>query len=139
MLQVKNNLPFVSYFKREREREQIKNKIKEDKNFNKTSQCIFLNKEGLCQIHSERPIDCRLFPFDIMNINKKFIWIIWKINSCPIAKYQNFEEVLKEFEKEIIPEFKEDLEEYSNFRTDELKENYKFEILREVKSIQTPQ
>lgn len=45
----------------------------------------------------------------------------------------NKEGYLKIFEKEIIPSFKNELEEYSSFRWNELSSNYKFKILRKLK------
>lgn len=99
--------------------------------FNKKFPCPFLNKEELCDIHKIRPTDCRLFPFDIIKINNKFVWIIWEIN-CPITKYTNFEAPLIKMEEELIPEFKEHLEDYSKFRLDDFFKKYSFKIIRKV-------
>lgn len=45
--------------------------------------CKFLSDKGLCKIHSQRPIDCRIFPFDIVEIKKEFFWAYYQTN-CPI-------------------------------------------------------
>jgi len=99
--------------------------------FNKKFPCLFLNKNGLCDIHNIRPTDCILFPFDILKINGEFFWVIWKID-CPILQYNNFKFCLKQLEEEIIPDFKEYLDEYSQFRLNEFLKKYKYKIIRKV-------
>ena len=99
--------------------------------FNKKFPCPFFNKNYLCDIHNIRPVDCRFFPFDIIKINEKFFWIIWKID-CPIIEYEDFEDCLEQFEEELIPYFKTYLQEYSKFRLEEFLNKYKFEVIREV-------
>ncbi|MBM3210755.1 YkgJ family cysteine cluster protein [Candidatus Poribacteria bacterium] len=101
--------------------------------FNKDFPCNCLGENGLCQIHNVKPIDCRLFPFDVVNSDGKFFWIVREIG-CPILnREERFEEYLQDFEKNIIPDFVEYLEAYSDFRYDELADKYSFKILREVK------
>ena len=39
------------------------------KGINKNFPCKFLDRGGLCKVHDRRPIDCRLFPFDIIKKN----------------------------------------------------------------------
>ena len=96
--------------------------------------CIFYDKNELCDIHKIRPFDCRFFPFDILKLNEKFFWIIWKFN-CPILNKnkEEFEQYLEEHEKELIPKFIEYLDNYSKFRLKELLSKYQYEVLREVK------
>ncbi len=81
-----------------------------------------------------RPFDCRFFPFDILKINEEYFWITWRLN-CPILNRgkENFEHYLKEHESKLIPEFKEHLSKYSEFRLKELLSKYEYEVLREVK------
>jgi hypothetical protein len=101
---------------------------------NKTFPCAYFNKNSLCDIHPYRPFDCRLFPFDIEKIGKKYYWITWEVD-CPIVKYDktNFEPYLKEHEAKLIPKFKKYLEAYHLFRNDELKNKYSYAVLREIK------
>lgn len=93
--------------------------------------CSYFNKNELCDTHSSRPVDCRFFPFDIMEINKRFFWITWKLD-CPIINRRNFEPYMIEHEKNLIPNFTEHLGDYSRFRLKELLKEYKYEVIREV-------
>ena len=93
--------------------------------------CVFYNQQGLCDVHPVRPTDCRLFPFDILEIDKKYFWVTWNIN-CQILK-EDYEAYLEEHEQKIIPKFKEHLDEYSKFRLEEFLQNYKYKVLREVR------
>lgn len=47
--------------------------------------CPFLNNKKLCDIHPNRPLDCRLFPFDVYKINGKFFGWFGKLT----ARFQN--------------------------------------------------
>lgn len=95
--------------------------------------CTYLDKNGLCEIHKKRSLDCKLFPFDIKLVNGEFFWKIWEAD-CPIAKKSgNYESILRDFEKTIIPKLKECLNEYEQFRLKELESKYKYRILRKVK------
>lgn len=38
-----------------------------------------------CNVYHNRPIDCRLFPFDIHKMDEKFYWIIWVDEKCKIS------------------------------------------------------
>jgi len=101
--------------------------------------CPFLTDNQLCRIHTFKPIDCRLFPFDMVVDNGKFFWIIREID-CQIPKNEdNFEEYLKDFEENIIPDFESHLEPYALFRFDELAEMFSYRILREVKIKKSPE
>jgi Fe-S-cluster containining protein len=45
--------------------------------------CTFF-QEGLCQAYSDRPLDCRLFPFDIKRDGAdQFVWIVYTA-LCPV-------------------------------------------------------
>jgi Fe-S-cluster containining protein len=112
---------------------------KQEKNnfpeINKTYPCKFLNSKSLCEIHDQRPIDCRLFPFDIAKIDNKFYWIYWKTNCSVIKKgtKKELEICLKDIEKNILPKFKKHIEAYSQFRYDELLDTFgKYVIIREL-------
>lgn len=96
--------------------------------------CSFFNKEQLCDVHKDRPFDCRFFPFDILKLDGKFYWIIWKVN-CPmlVNGKEKFEEILAEHEQHLVPFFKAHLDNYSQFRLAELLSKYEYEVIREVK------
>ncbi|MBU1920771.1 YkgJ family cysteine cluster protein, partial [bacterium] len=72
--------------------------------------CYFY-KSGKCEIYDQRPIDCRLFPFDVRhNSNGKLI-LIWYTDSCP--QEINAESYIS-IALTLINEFKHDIVEYSN-------------------------
>lgn len=94
--------------------------------------CLFYEND-LCAVHEDRPVDCRLFPFDIIKDNNKFYWVVWKLN-CSISNKSKgkFEPFLRQHEKKIIPSFKKYVEAYSEFRFGELSEKYRYEVIREI-------
>jgi Fe-S-cluster containining protein len=47
------------------------------------NRCVFYQK-GYCSVYAHRPLDCRIFPFDIIeNANQEFYWIVY-LDLCPI-------------------------------------------------------
>ena len=59
--------------------------------------------EGRCAIYHVRPLDCRLFPLDIIEVGEhKFVWIAYT-RFCPV-KFDAFE--LLEQAKHLIPQLK---------------------------------
>ena len=110
---------------RERERELLKP--------NTQHYCVYFNQKELCEIHSDRPVDCRIFPFDVLKIGGKFYWTVWKLKCSILENEETFEPFLQEHEREIIPKFVEHINDYSQFRLEELLSKYQFKVLREVK------
>lgn len=93
---------------------------------NKAFPCKYLNKNGLCEIHSQRPIDCRLFPFEIVKEGGTFFWAYWETN-CPITKKgskKQLESCLRDLEMTIIPRFVHYMDGYSQFRYAEFVESF---------------
>jgi len=41
--------------------------------------CVFY-KNNMCEIYDIRPLDCRLYPFDIIKENNKYYLIMYKLN-----------------------------------------------------------
>jgi len=62
---------------------------------NQLNQCIFWN--GKCEIYEHRPLDCRLFPFDIDVIDNEFYWIVYSCNKDSDWKWT--EEYLQHLER----------------------------------------
>lgn len=107
-----------------------------NKGINTLNPCIFF-RGGLCKIHSSRPLDCKFFPFEIMKIRGKYQWIYWEI-PCQITDGRNkkyFEKYLLEHENTLLPKFLKYIDEYSEFRIEELKRKFKFKVIREVNFI----
>lgn len=53
--------------------------IKKKKN---STECVYWDADlGGCTIYESRPIDCRLYPFDIMNIDNSYHWIVYTCNA----------------------------------------------------------
>ena len=100
--------------------------------FNKVFPCTFLTADGLCMVHDRKPVDCRLFPFDVIKVNGTFCWIVWKFDCLILRDEERFEEYLRDLEEKLIPGFRPYLEAYASFRLDELSSKYSFEVLREV-------
>jgi Fe-S-cluster containining protein len=103
------------------------------KSFNRILPCPFLMGDGLCMIHEIKPVDCRLFPFDVIKVNGKFCWIIWKLDCLILRDEGKFEEYIADLEEKLIHGFSPHIEAYSSFRLDELLGRYSYEILREVR------
>jgi len=60
--------------------------------------CIFLSKNSCLKYHI-RPLECRIFPFDIFEKNGILWWGQWL--ECPVI--YDAEETISRFEKELIP------------------------------------
>jgi Fe-S-cluster containining protein len=65
--------------------------------------CAFLNGEGKCSIYDIRPLDCRLFPLDIIEEDGDYYWCIF--TTCP--DWRKMKELLEPLipllEKRISP------------------------------------
>ena len=104
----------------------------EAESFNKVLPCPFLREDSLCRIHETKPVDCRLFPFDVIKIDGELCWIIWELNCLVIQDESRFEEYLRDLEERLIPGFSPYLDAYSSFRIDELFSKYNHKVLRKV-------
>lgn len=49
--------------------------------FMNRARCKFVNSEGVCEIYALRPLDCRLFPLDIIEQDGRYYWCFYTI--CP--------------------------------------------------------
>jgi Fe-S-cluster containining protein len=97
--------------------------------------CAYFGQNNLCQIYDSRPIDYRMFPFDIDMADDEYFWIIWDID-CPIVREMSeneSEEYLENFEKYIMPKFKDELKKYSEFRESDLTDKFSYRKLRRIK------
>jgi Fe-S-cluster containining protein len=61
--------------------------------------CVFLDDSFKCSIYSHRPFECRIFPFDIKEINGKLHWIVWQV--CPAAIHLDYEKFIRFYEANL--------------------------------------
>jgi len=62
-------------------------------------ECVYWDSDlGGCTIYESRPIDCRLYPFDILNIENSFYWIVYTCN--PDSDWKWSEDYLKLLEND---------------------------------------
>jgi len=101
------------------------------KNKNNSNECFFWDSQKeCCSIYEHRPFDCRLFPFDIHEINGQFMWVV---NICnPESDWSWTESFLDAFEKDpSFPELVKMLDSYSY--PESTKNNlYDIQIIRPV-------
>ena len=92
--------------------------------------CYFY-RNGRCSVYQARPIDCRLFPFDIMEEEDgRLIWILYT-NLCPVPfDLREFEEARK-----LLPELGDRVRRYARARVPGMDEQT-FVILGEVEQLQ---
>jgi len=99
-----------------------------------TNECLFWDKKKQqCSIYSQRPFDCKLFPFDIRLIDGEYHWVVFSCN--PESDWSWSEDYLNEIENS--PQFIElldKLSEYSSFMVTTFgNEQPNFTILRKVR------
>jgi len=99
-----------------------------------SNECLFWDSEQeCCSIYENRPFDCKLFPFDIHEINGEYMWVI---NSCnPDSNWSWTESILESFERDpSFPELVKYLKSYSY--PESTKNNlYEIKVIRPIKYI----
>ena len=105
--------------------------IKKKENSN---ECLFWDSEKeCCSIYENRPFDCKLFPFDIHEVDGKYMWVI---NSCnPDSDWSWTDSILESFETD--PSFPELLKSIVSYSYPESTKNnlYEIKILRPIRFI----
>ena len=100
---------------------------------NSDNSCIFLN-ENKCVVYLKRPFECRMYPFDILKIEEKYMWILW--DACPVIKVANLEENFDNFAKNLLnnysKEFIQDYVRYHEKVKNKKYDNIKFKIIKEM-------
>ena len=101
----------------------IENKVFYQMRKGKTQRCHFYDQPSRkCGIYESRPIDCRLFPLDIIKIQQTFAWIMY--SSCPVETpllmAAALEMVASAVEK-LLPLLANDIAIYANLPTSGLK------------------
>ena len=61
----------------------------------KSDDCAFLTKKGLCAIYENRPLDCKLFPLfiKIKKISETEYSLKWLVWYCPLTEATGIEEL----------------------------------------------
>lgn len=74
-------------------------KIKFIKKQNNSNRCVFWNSDSCrCSIYENRPFDCRAYPFDILEVDGKYHWIVYSCN--PDSDWKWTEEYLTALEND---------------------------------------
>lgn len=89
--------------------------------------CIFY-KDGKCTIYKVRPTDCRLFPYDIIRIDKKYYLVIYEMDCIDTEKFISENYCDEDLIKRIIPWIKD----FTNDINYTKMKNYKCKIIREI-------
>jgi Fe-S-cluster containining protein len=75
-----------------------------------SSGCRFHSQSsGHCEIYNVRPLDCRLYPLDIVRLNGTYFWILWEY--CTITEADL--SALLSFGRQILPLSADDLADYA--------------------------
>lgn len=92
------NIPFKDFVEK-KNRQDGKN-VYYAKTYNNKN-CIFYNKKTKkCGIYISRPVDCRLFPLDIIKLKNEYYWINYDI--CKVSKKIS-NEIIEYANKNILP------------------------------------
>lgn len=62
--------------------------------------CVFQGVGGQCQVYADRPFECRIFPFDIQQIENRLVWVIWA--ACPAEPLLNWSQMLDDIEDALL-------------------------------------
>ena len=82
--------------------------------------------QNKCTIYENRPNDCKLFPFDIKFINKKYYLVLYKLDCF------NHNEMLKENVDDIINEIKPYIKTYTNKKLNSKLKALDYTIIKEI-------
>jgi len=92
------------------------------------NECIFL-KSGRCSIYTHRPLDCRLFPFDIIKKDSKYYLILYKLDCFEGYKVvDNFD-----YLDDLIEKMKPWIIDYTDDRISEKMKSLKYKVIKEIK------
>ena len=85
---------------------------------NQDNGCVFYDEsEKKCLIYLIRPLDCRLFPFDIYHDGKKMIWVIYEGHCGPIENKSTLVNMLDSIEQGVLSKLGPYLYGYSKLPT----------------------
>ncbi|MDH3677747.1 MAG: YkgJ family cysteine cluster protein [Nitrosopumilus sp.] len=95
---IRENFPTrMNYIKIIKVKDKLVSALGKKKN---STQCVFWDdKIKGCDIYESRPLDCKLYPFDILEIDDSYHWIVYSCNKD--SDWHWSEKYLDSFEKEI--------------------------------------
>lgn len=92
------------------------------------NECIFL-ENGRCSIYNYRPLDCKLYPFDIIKRDSKYYLVLYQLG-C-IEKYT----VIDNFDclDDLIEKVKPWIIDYTDDRNYTKMKRLKYKVIKEIK------
>ena len=92
------------------------------------NECIFL-KNGRCQVYDYRPLDCKLYPFDIIKKNSKYYLVLYQLG-C-IEEYT----VVDNFDclNDLVEKIKPWIIDYTDDRNYTKMKRLKYKVIKEIK------
>ncbi|MCV0393055.1 MAG: YkgJ family cysteine cluster protein [Nitrosopumilus sp.] len=98
-----------------------------------SDQCVFWDTEKGCTVYSERPFDCKVFPFDIYKIDGKYTWIVYSCNQDTDWTWS--EKILETMERDLFTDdVIKHLEAFTDLgRLEKSDKSYEYKILRQVR------
>lgn len=90
--------------------------------------CIFYI-DSKCSIYNNRPIDCRLYPFDIIKIEKKYYLILYLLECINYESFLHEKIDVEALINDVIPW----IDEFTDEKNFTKMKNKKYRIIREIK------
>lgn len=93
------------------------------------NKCIFL-ENGRCSIYNHRPVDCRLYPFDIIKKDYKYYLILYKLECI------NNNVIVDDFNciDKLIDKIKPWIVDYTDDRNYTKMKKLEYRILKEIRN-----
>lgn len=91
------------------------------------NKCIFY-KNGKCSIYKLRPVDCKLFPYDVIKKEQKYYLIIYELDCINTEKF-----VIENYcDENLIKKIITWIKDFTNDVNYTKMKNYKYKIIKEI-------
>jgi Fe-S-cluster containining protein len=98
--------------------------------------CEFL-ENGMCRVYALRPFECRIFPFDVLNIEGSLTWVLWE--ACPAHGLLDPEEYLEHLEHDLVASLPDGyLESYVAYHRTNQPEKYSAATFIKLRPVRVP-
>lgn len=67
--------------------------------------CVFL-QDGKCSRYEDRPLECRIFPLDVLAVDGVLTWVLWGL--CPAWRRVEALAAAERLERELVAELPAD-------------------------------